>query len=285
MRFKPEQTRTIYAGAAALCGMLLLASWHLLPQKEFFYVLGHLSFAVTYLAYTQRTMLRLRFVVVLGLLLGLVYNVYIHFHMPPDQHLWPVLLWMSLFLVVNLYKAGAEVVDSIETPVTALQRPLLAAAFPTMHTHDWSKLVKKARMQRYKRGDVIVPLGGQTDTVMVLAIGAADELVPGREPDKRTVGTIWGELSFVMGVEAFNSSPCDIVVTSDHATVLSWDYEVLHELCHSNDRLSHALKDSFLRDGYRKHGKTRVDFPYLEEFKDLPPIQMEPMGTPAGAAA
>lgn len=236
-------------------GLLILGAAALaLPRQEFFYLLGHLSFVITFLAYAQSDLIRLRLIAVASLIVGLIYNTYVHVNMPEGQNLWPVLLWMGVFLVQNIINSVREVNRSLEIPVPAHERLIHASAFPRMHSRDWASLSASAKVHAVTRGHVLLASGAPTNSLQMLVMGAAVEQRTDQESLRRRMGALWGELTWVLGEEMFNASPCEVKVTSDTAVVWEWEYSKLNELCKNNDRLAIALKDGFVRSASFKHG-------------------------------
>jgi hypothetical protein len=226
-----------------------------LPTQDFFYLLGHLSFVITFLAYAQSNLIKLRLIAVASLVVGLVYNTYVHINMPPDQNLWPVLVWMAVFLVQNVINSVREVNRAMELPIPAHERLIQATAFPKSHSRDWAVLSEAATKRQVNNGKVLLQVGAPTDCLQLMVAGKASERRPDLSDDiRRRAGAMWGELTWVLGSEMFNSSPCEVVVTSDKAEVWSWSYETLDKLCRNNDRLASALKDGFVRSAGLKHG-------------------------------
>lgn len=239
---------------AGLTLLLLGAAAVTMPTQEFFYLLGHLSFVITFLAYAQSNLIRLRLIAVCSLVVGLIYNTYVHMNMPEGQNLWPVLLWMGVFLVQNVVNSVREVNRSLEIAVPAHERLIQASAFPRMHSRDWMAMSAAAKKSLLPKGHVVLATGAATHSLQMLVMGTALEQRSDQVPLRRRMGALWGELTWVLGEEMFNCSPCEVLVTSEDAEVWEWDYSVLDRLCKGNDRLSIALKDGFVRSASFKHG-------------------------------
>jgi len=236
-------------------GLLILGVSALtLPRQEFFYLLGHLSFVITFLAYAQSDLIRLRLIAVASLIVGLIYNTYVHVNMPDGQNLWPVLLWMGVFLIQNIINSVREVNRSLEIPIPAHERMIHASAFPRMHSRDWFALRERATVHEVKNGHVLLAVGAPTHSLQMLVTGSAVENRADQEALRRRMGALWGELTWVLGDEMFNASPCEVKVTSDIAVVWEWEYTELDKLCKNNDRLATALRDGFVRSASFKHG-------------------------------
>lgn len=225
-----------------------------MPKQDFFYLLGHLSFVITFLAYAQSNLIRLRLIAVCSLVVGLVYNAYVHMNMPEGQNLWPVLLWMGVFLVQNIVNSVREVNRSLEISVPAHERLIQASAFPRMHSRDWMTMSAAAKKSILPKGHVVLATGAATHSLQMLVMGTALEQRSDQAPMRRRMGALWGELTWVLGEEMFNCSPCEVLITSEDAEVWGWDYRVLDRLSKGNDRLSIALQDGFVRSASFKHG-------------------------------
>ena len=225
------------------------------PRLNLFELLGHASFIATFAAYSQNDLIKLRVIAIVSLLLGLIYNAHVHFSMPQGQGIALVLFWLSVFLLQNLYKAYAEIANAIESSIPASQRLLVSTAFPEMHSKDWCRLSSIASIRTLKKGSVLIKAGDSTATVMLLASGRVEECRTDGLPSlKRSIGTVWGELTWTLGSSSFNASPCEVVVVSDEAEVWEWSYISLDKICRNNQRLLAALRNGFLRSACFKHG-------------------------------
>lgn len=257
----------------AVCVMLLAVMWLTMPTQDFFYLLGHLSFVITFLAYAQSDLIRLRLIAVGSLIVGMVYNTYVHMNMPEGQNLWPVLLWMGVFLVQNLINSVREVNRSLEVTLPAHERLIQASAFPRMHSRDWAAMSASATKRALTRGQVLIATGASTHSLQMLVMGTALEQRSDQIPVRRRMGALWGELTWVLGEEMFNCSPCQVSVISEEAEVWEWEYATLDALCKGNDRMAIALKDGFVRSASFKHGLL------VARCDDQPPL-LEPARKP-----
>jgi len=215
--------------------------------------IGHLSFGLTFLSYAQKDIIRLRMIAVCSLAFGLIYNGWINASMEGDENIWLVIGWLGIFFIQNAYLLFREIRDGLELPLTGKLRDLLVATFPRMHSRDWDLLYKKANTRTFSRGAVILNVGDKTSSLQVIVSGSAEEL---RDGKKRTCqsGTMWGELTYVMGLDYFNASPVKITCNSDVLVVLEWDYKFLNDICNKNFRLSAALQHGFVHSAGIKHG-------------------------------
>lgn len=215
-----------------------------------FEVAGHASFGLSAIAWTMRDIVALRLFALASLTLGLIYNATL-----PTGPLWLVLFWLSVFLCINVFRVGREIVDRIEVRLPADLKTIAAEAFPLMHTRDFARLAACAESIEYSCGDVLLDVGESTEHVSLLVRGRTAEVRDDRpEPIRRSAGVLWGELTFVIGASQFDASPCCIVVQSPRAIVWHWRYETLRQLLAGNDRLHAALSDAFVRSAGFKHG-------------------------------
>lgn len=217
-----------------------------------FTALGHLSFALTFLSYAQKSLIRLRTIAVVSLTFGLVYNTYINIKMPPGEDIRLVLGWLALFLTQNVYLLVKEIKDTLEVPLGAESKLLLACTFPKMHSKDWETLLQAAKKVEAKAGEQLLKVGEPTRTLRLTYEGWAEEIREGVRRDCQ-VGTLWGELTFVLGEDCFNASSVDIVAKTD-LKIYEWDYAVLRDLCNKNTRLNVALQHGFIYSAGLKHG-------------------------------
>ncbi|HGY2474052.1 TPA: cyclic nucleotide-binding domain-containing protein [Pseudomonas aeruginosa] len=216
-------------------------------------LVGHASFLLTFLSFFQRSMVKLRLWAIAAGVVGLTYNSWVHFHMPEGTGIWPVLLWMSVFLVQNIVLAVLQIRGEMEVGLRPSSRGLMCTAFPSMHSRDWAALMSKRREVVLTSGDVLLKVGGQTECLMLLAEGRLDETRADGRQNTRSPGAMFGELTFVLGRDEFNSSPCRVSATSERALVYTWDYDTLGELAKSS-RFKAALEEGFVRSAGLKHG-------------------------------
>ena len=257
----------------ALVGTLALVSGAalvVLPIDKSIELIGNASFAATFLSYAQSDIIRLRLIAIASLCMGLVYNTYVHLQMPEGQGIALVIFWLGVFLVQNVAKAVREVSQSIEASLDPELRQLLAASFPSMHSKDWLQLMQAAHRREAQKQEVLLDAGASTTTLMLLASGSAVETrIDGLPPLVRQPGTFWGELTWSLGRERYNKSPCAVTVTSETAHILEWSYDELDALTRDNPRMLAALRDGFLRSACFKHGLLQA------RTHDLEPIWQE----------
>ena len=215
-------------------------------------IFGHLSFLLTFAAYAQSNIIKLRMIAVVSLTMGLAYNGWINAHMPVGDDIWLVIGWMVVFLLQNGYLLFKEIRDTLEVSLPTESRDLLVRSFPQMHSKDWKSLTNLAKVVEFSKGDVLLTKGDPTTSIRLTVQGVAEEV---RDEDRRDCpkGTLWGELTFVMGEESYNASPVTITA-KEKVKVYEWDYAVLRKLCSKNLRLSAALNHGFVHSAGIKHG-------------------------------
>ena len=218
--------------------------------------LGHLSFLITFLAYQQRDVIRLRLIAILSLGIGLGYNSLIQSRMPDDQNIYPVLFWMVVFLVQNLALVVRSIADQMETPLRPASRELMVKTFPTMHSKDWSRLLASGVEEVYSKGVELLSEDAPTDSLHILTSGSIVQSCRGSPDIVKHAGSMWGERAYFLGEDEFNSSPCAILSLTN-VRVFRIKYEDLQKLGRS-DRMSAALFDGVLRSF---NGKERINLP------------------------
>lgn len=239
---------------AGLVSFALIYSWVTQTQQFFFAVLGHVSFLITFLSFAQTSIILLRIISVVALSVGLVYNTYVHVHMPPGQNIWPVLIWMGVFWIQNIIMTIRSIINGHEVALNPNDRMLAVKTFPKIHSRDWLALRKLATVAAFSKGQMILQVGDATTKLMILSAGRVDEERSDIPVTHRGEGTIFGEITLVMGADQYNASPCRVVVTSETAQILCWDYALLENLAVQNPRLWAAMLDGFMRSAGFKHG-------------------------------
>lgn len=212
--------------------------------------IGHLSFLLSFFSWMQRGIIKLRMLAVASLSTGLIYNWYIHLKMPEGEGIELVLFWLTVFLAQNIWMLISGIRDNMEVPLKTASKELLVHAFPTMHTADWKRLEEIAEIQTYKPGDVILNVGEPTKGLSLLASGV---LIENRDGVERICekGSLWGEITMVLGEDFYNSSPVSILAKSE-AAVYFWSYEKMKHVM-QNQRLFGALMHGFVYSAGMKH--------------------------------
>ena len=207
--------------------------------------LGHLSFLITFLAYQQRDVIRLRLIAILSLGIGLGYNSLIQSRMPDDQNIYPVLFWMVVFLLQNLALVVRAIADQMETPLRPASRVLMVKTFPSMHSKDWSRLLATGAEEVHPKGTELLAADAATDSLHILASGSIVQTRCGSPDMVKHTGSMLGERTSFLGEDEFNSSPCAILALTN-VRVIRIKYENLHKLCKA-DRMRVALFEGLLR--------------------------------------
>lgn len=216
-------------------------------------VIGHISFVLTFLSFAQKSLIRLRIIAVISQMFGLVYNGWINYHMPPGSDINLVVFWLAMFLVLNVVLLVKEISTTLEVSLPPETRELLVTSFPSIHSRDWITLMSIGKKIQYRKGDKVLSVGDATTSLQMIVEGTAEEDRKGvRKACKR--GVLWGELTYVMGPDYYNSSPVDIYVTSEALTIIDWSYDELKKLADKNPRFNAALQNGFVHSAGLKHG-------------------------------
>jgi hypothetical protein len=217
-----------------------------------FVILGHLSFALTFLSFTQTSLIRLRVIAVASQVLGLIYNGWVNYNMPAGQDIHLVVFWLSMFFILNVYMLVREISTTLEVPLSVEDRELLVKSFPAIHSRDWAYLMKMGTKKTFQKDAVLLTVGSPTTCLQLIVKGRAVELRNGVRKECGS-GTLWGELTYVMGDDYYNTSPVDIIVTSESLTLMEWPYGVLRTMAKSQ-RFNAALQNGFVHSAGLKHG-------------------------------
>ncbi len=215
--------------------------------------IGHISFGLTFLSYAQSDIIRLRMIAIASLSCGLLYNGWIQSRMTGEDDIWLVVFWLAVFLAQNIFLLVNEIRSELEVRLPTQSKILLSNVFPDMHSRDWLSLVALATVKQHAKGEIILDIGQPTNSLSMIVSGQAQEV---RGCDQRLCekGTLWGELTFVLGENSFNASPVKISVISETMTTYSWPYETLRKHLKKNHRLNAALQHGFVCSAGLKHG-------------------------------
>ena len=214
-------------------------------------VLGNVSFAITFLSYAQKHVVKLRLLAILATTVGLVYNTIVHIQMPDGMNLWPVLFWLSIFWVQNIYLVVIAIREEMEQSMRPKLRELMVSSFPEMHSRDWLKLLARAELIEVQPGEYILRRGEATEGLMIAASGKFLEERPGKSTPCG-IGRLWGELTYVSGRDEYNASPCDVTAVTQ-ATYYRIPYGTLQAVA-STDRMRYAIYEGIVRSAGFKHG-------------------------------
>ncbi len=220
--------------------------------STWFVVIGHLSFALTFLSFSQTSLIRLRVIALASQVLGLVYNGWVNYNMPAGQDIHLVVFWLSMFFLLNVFMLVREISNTLEVAIPTEERELLVKSFPAMHSRDWVNFIKAGTRRHFQKGSYVLTVGSPTKSLQIIVKGKATEIRSGVIKDCGS-GTLWGELTYVMGEDYYNSSPVDIVVASDNFVLMEWPYEVLRAM-EKSARFSAALQNGFVHSAGLKHG-------------------------------
>ena len=76
-----SRKQALISVTALIAGVALVA----LPLERAIEIIGNGSFAATFISYAQSDIIRLRLIAITNLSMGLIYNTYVHLHMPEGQ--------------------------------------------------------------------------------------------------------------------------------------------------------------------------------------------------------
>ena len=76
-----SRKQALISVTALIAGVALVA----LPLERAIEIIGNGSFAATFISYAQSDIIRLRLIAIASLCMGLIYNTYVHLHMPEGQ--------------------------------------------------------------------------------------------------------------------------------------------------------------------------------------------------------
>lgn len=216
-------------------------------------IIGHASFVLTFLAFAQKSLIKLRIIAIGSQALGIVYNTWINYNMPDGSDIRLVIFWLTMFFILNVYLLIKEISSSLEIKLTSEDKELLVSSFPIAHSRDWLNFKAAGKTTKFRFGDKMLAVGDATSELSLIVSGQAEEIRDGaRKGISR--GSMWGELTYVMGEGYFNKSPVDIVVTSAELTLMTWAYKDLAKLSQDNLRFTAALQNGFVHSAGLKHG-------------------------------
>lgn len=205
-----------------------------------FDIVGHLSFALTALAYFMRDILLLRLLAIASGILAIVY-VYL-INGPQIIAFWQVLLLgINIVRIVTLFRERRSISFSEE------EKELYRTIFRRFAPVEFMKLIQLGEWRDAIPGDVLTAQGEPlSDLKMIYNGEVAIENATGEIARSRD-GTLIGEVSFVQGGNATAT-----VRAVRPTRYVSWPQEELHKLLKRNPTMDLAMQSVLSEDLTRK---------------------------------
>jgi len=252
-----------------------------MQNLSFLETIGHLSFALGAIGWLMRDATRIRTCAVIGLALSLVFNGIMWMRADPSSDLRSgisvVLFWVSVNFLVNIWMLARHLYTRRHRIHSIQDRAIFAKAFPRMTESDAAILSKMAIRSKYLPGTTILTKGGSVRSVILLADGVARTNYEGDDSRLCHAATIWGDLTYTLGKESFNRSPCDIQAATEVITY-EWSHSTLRSLAKYYPSIEASMLAGFIlsqaKSQFKKQFEPSQPIHWIDEEK-IPPSAAE----------
>ena len=205
-------------------------------------LVGHLSFILTALSFGVRDMLFLRSLAIASGIVGITYN-YLNF----DPPLWLVIFWLSVFILINLYRIIGIILERRSIHFNEEELELHETVFQNFTSLEFMKLMRIAEWRSVESGYQFAEQGKEIDGLNLLFNGEVVITRDKKELGHGRDGSMIGEMSFIRGGAASAS-----VLSTRGCRYVHWPKEQLRGLLNRNPSMDIAMKHVFSLDLTRK---------------------------------
>lgn len=213
--------------------------------------LGHSSFILVAASYAVDDFLNLRIIAVAGSTAMLCFT---YFH-PHGRVLWLPFKWNLLFILINSYRIGKVFWDRFlaDSLLGEELRELHQNHFFVLDPVDFSKLVRSAREEHFRKGDLVVSQGSLHRYIRLVVQGELEAIRDGIPTYTLEEGNFVSEAGLHAGLMLHGrvESCCTIVAACD-THVLTWERNELMDLLGRETMLRRSLKAALSWDIVRK---------------------------------
>jgi len=212
---------------------------------------GHSSFVLVAISYAVDDFLMLRMIAVVGSTAMLLFT---YFH-PHGRVLWLPFKWNLLFIAINSYRIGRVHLDRYRAE--RLDPELIHLRdnnFYLLDPVDFARLVSIARIEEFRKGDVIIEQHCDNGYVRCVIDGDFRVLRDGKLTYMLESANFVSESGLHTGLllPGAIESCCTIVANTSSARMLTWDRTELVELMERNPGLRRSFKATLSWDVIRK---------------------------------
>ncbi len=205
-------------------------------------LIGHLGYVLTLAAYLVSDMIRLRVLVALASAVMLFY-----FAFATGNVSWTPLIWMAIFLAVNLVWVVVLLRQQRAIRFTEEERELHDTLFRELSALEFLKLLRAGRWESVSTGTVLTREGETVEDLVLLVEGTAEVQRNRREPVQVRSGALIGEMSFIEHRPATAT-----VSTTLPSRLLVWNQARLNDLFRRNPSMRAPVMSVIGQDLSRK---------------------------------
>ena len=186
----------------------------------------NLSNVVFLVAFSERDVLKLRILAIVGEGLTLPYYYF------QGEKLWPPIVWGAAFMIVNAIRVVAIALERRPVVLSDKEQQLYRVAFSSIDKREFLRLVSLARWVDCSPGEVILKKGQQISEAIVVISGDLEAILGGNSRLAIRPGQLIGDVSAYSGL----ASPADVVACGP-ATLAKWDLRHVREFTASRPEL------------------------------------------------
>ncbi|GKZ01114.1 hypothetical protein MPSEU_001063000 [Mayamaea pseudoterrestris] len=213
-------------------------------------ILGHSSFILVALSYYSGDFVALRIMAVAGSTCMLFFT---YFH-PHGRILWLPFKWNLLFTLINLQRLGTVYLERLQA--NYLSQELLDLRdrhFYVMDPADFCCLAKRAKIETFREGDVLMAQGENNSYVRLVLDGRFKVFRDGSFTYMVEEASFISEIALHAGLYLpGHVESCCTVVADTTSTVMTWERSELIDLMRRRAGLRRSLKAIFSWDLVRK---------------------------------
>ena len=159
-----------------------------------FQALGHLSFILLATSFLLRDILHLRLVAITAATSNAVFSYY-----GLDSPNLIVVFWQTVFVAINTVWSISLIRQRRGISFTDEERELYGTIFRAFSPLEFMKLMRIARWEAVKDGEVLVHADSELDDVMMIYNGEAEVMLSDGATRRLRDGAFIGEMSFIRG--------------------------------------------------------------------------------------
>lgn len=208
---------------------------------ELHVLLGNLSFGLTAASWMLRSVLRLRLVAIAATAISIWFNYII-----PQGPLWQVIYWLIFFEAINVVQVALLLRGMSEVALSNRDKAILVAAWPQMHSRDFSRLMAAGETVEYAPGTAVLEVGDGTDKLWLVVDGWLDEARDDGRNYRLGVGSTIGGATFIAR-DNLGGSPSRVSAGLRGVAVVRWSYPHLRAMIEKKPRMGAPLYEGITR--------------------------------------
>jgi CRP-like cAMP-binding protein len=188
-------------------------------------------------AFSSRDVLKLRVLSIVGEGLTLPYYYF------QTEKLWPPIFWGVAFIIVNVIRIVAILLERRPVVLSDKEEQLYRAAFSSIDKREFLRLVSLAQWVDCSPGEVILKKGQHISEAIVVIAGDLEAILSNSARMALRPGQLIGDVSAYSGL----ACPVDVVARS-HGILARWDLQHVREFTASRPELRANLLRIVSRD-------------------------------------